>query len=282
MALENRKKLHEMPIDETYIIYGPETVGKTVAASTFPKPMAYLDVKEGGTGSIPTQYTPYIDVIPVDTYEDLAHTLEQIKQLPRGTYNSLVIDSGTNVEELLKDYLKRTNGKTSMNKDLWGKVNENHSLLASELRAIHRHTGIKIVIIYHERELENDVNPQFSRVIPSITPKASKKVCAKASYIWYMNVEHVQQLQPDNTVKMIQRFYGIVDAHPGLSSKCRKPPQLTTVIPQKIYNLTYKKFDAVVLEQIRQASVAAVDQANQAAAKAAAPQAPQGVVANQQ
>lgn len=276
MALENRRKLHEMPIDETYIIYGPETVGKTVAASTFPKPMVYLDVKEGGTGSIPTQYTPYIDVIPVDTYEDLSYTLDQIKVLPRGTYNSMVIDSGTNVEELLKDWLKRTNGKTTMNKDLWGKVNEQHSLLASELRSIHRQTGIKVVIIYHERELENDVNPQFSRVIPSITPKASKKVCAKASYIWYMNVEHVQQLQEDNTVKMIQRFYGIVDAHPGLSSKCRKPPQLTTVIPQKIYNLTYKKFDALVLGKIREASAQAV-----AANQTQSAPAPTGTVATQ-
>lgn len=253
-----------MPMDEVYIIYGPETSGKTVAASTFPKPMAYVDVKEGGTGSIPAEYAPFIDVIPVDVYEDFANTLEEIRLAPRGTYASLVIDSGTNVEELLKEWLKRTNGKTSMNKDLWGKVNENHALLASELRRIHRETGIKIVVIYHERELENEVNPHLSRLIPSITPKASKKVCAKASYIWYMNVEHVQQLQEDNTVKMIQRFYGIVDTHPGLSAKCRKPPGLTTVIPQKVYNLTYQTFEREVLYRIRQAQYEAAVAAQQA------------------
>ena len=53
---ERKKRANEAPVDEVYIIYGKSGTGKTVVASTFPKtkeaPMLYLDILEGGIGSV--------------------------------------------------------------------------------------------------------------------------------------------------------------------------------------------------------------------------------------
>ena len=115
---DRKKRASEAPIDEVYIIYGKSGTGKTVVASTFPKtkeaPMLYLDILEGGIGSVDSKDKELIDWLPIESFEELDEVLEDVirgysevdgKQIPV-KYSTIVIDSLTQLEYLIKKYLK--------------------------------------------------------------------------------------------------------------------------------------------------------------------------------
>ena len=105
-----KKRASEAPVDEVYIIYGKSGTGKTVVASTFPKtkeaPMLYLDILEGGIGSVDNKDKELIDWVPIETFEELDEVLEDVvrgysivdgKQIPV-KYSTIVLDSLTQLE----------------------------------------------------------------------------------------------------------------------------------------------------------------------------------------
>mgnify|MGYP001451905624 CR=1 FL=1 len=137
------RTIKEMPIDSVYVIYGAPGSGKTHLASTFPKtpqaPMLYLDILEGGTGSISAQDADNIQVISVTTYEELDEIMvdlergyaidEQTKTQKPLKFSTIVFDSVTQLEYLMKAYLKSTANKSSMTLQLWGQAKDNHESL---------------------------------------------------------------------------------------------------------------------------------------------------------
>ena len=79
-----KRKATEAPIDQVYVIYGKAGSGKTVLASTFPKtkeaPLLYLDILEGGIGSVDSTDKELIDWVPVESFEDIDSILEEVVQ----------------------------------------------------------------------------------------------------------------------------------------------------------------------------------------------------------
>ena len=131
-----KKRASEAPIDEVYIIYGKSGTGKTVLASTFPKtkeaPMLYLDILEGGIGSVAAKDKELIDWVPIETFEELDEVLEDVvrgysevdgKQVPV-KYSTIVVDSLTQLEFIIKKHLKSSSNKTSMTLQLWGQAKD--------------------------------------------------------------------------------------------------------------------------------------------------------------
>ena len=288
------KTIQETPLDEVFVIYGDAGSGKTVLASTFPKmkdaPMLYLDILEGGTGSIDQSYAENIVVVDILKFEELdevltdamnGYTIDENGQQIPVKFSTIVMDSATQMEYLLKEYLKRASGKTSMNLKLWGETRESQDTIWNLAKNLHKKTGAKIVIICHQKEQKDENDPSFNKLIPSLMTSSSSSLCAKASFVWYTKVEKETIINKDGTTGNKTMYYTYIDAYPYLVTKCRKPVTMTD-IPVKAKNLTYDIFERNVLNKLRllrsggQASSATVQTSTQSTSKKSS----KGVVTN--
>lgn len=257
------KSVNDMPIDGVFVIYGPQGTGKTVLASTFPKtedkPMLYLDFLEGGTGSISTAEREHIQVVEINNFEELDEVLTDVEKGStvddKGTvipvaYSTIVFDSATQLEYLMKEGLMKADNKAKMNLNLWGQAKQTHDQLWNLCKYLHKKTGANIVIIAHQKEIQDEENPGNNKIIPSLMNSAAYGLCAKASFVWYTKIEQESSIDPTtNQVKTIQNFVTYIDGCQAYLTKTRKPQEMK--IPLKVKNLTYPKFEKNILSKLK-------------------------------
>lgn len=263
LLLERRKKLSDVPTDQMYVIFGEPGSGKTALSSTFPKSedekLLLIDFNEGGTASIPSEYEDMIDVVPVYTFEEFDNVFTDIYNGyttdDKGTkvelkYQTIVFDTVTMMEYMLKQRLMGENDKKRMTLQLWGSSKDEQEGIYNLLRELHSRTGSVIVATAHVMKIEDDKG--FEIRLPALQRSASRFLAAKASYVWYTKLEDVEEIDEEtNTSVTVQKYNTYIEGQPGLATKCRKPPKFTGKIPAKIQNLTYPKFEKHVLNKIR-------------------------------
>ena len=261
VLLKKRINGTDVPSDQVFVIYGAPGSGKTTLASTFPKtkeaPMLYIDILEGGSKVISKADLDMIDQISINTYAELEEILQDVyngyatdddgNKIPI-KYSSIVIDTLTNLEYIMKDQLKKDSNRNDMTLQLWGKAKDSSEYIYNLLKRLHQKTGAVIIGIAHEKKIEDEENPSFNKVIPSLMNSASIALCAKASYVWYTKVELVHTSKDDGTVDTSVVFNTYIDAYPYLVTKCRKPKTFTIV--GKVTDLTYDKFKKNVLDKL--------------------------------
>ena len=108
---------------QTYIkclIYGDSGAGKSFLAATSPKPLILL-TEPNGQASI-MHSNPNADLIHINSVQTLWEVLRDIRDNPKNwtKYNSLVIDSLSEVQRLFKDELTG-HGRNTMKLQDWGK-----------------------------------------------------------------------------------------------------------------------------------------------------------------
>ncbi len=253
----------DTPVNGIFVIYGSPGTGKTVLASSFPKtkdaPMLFLDVLEGGTSSIPAMYADNIQVIDIQSYADVQEIFDDIDrgftlddkgvQVPV-KYSTIVIDTVTKLEYLMKKHLMVASSKDKMDLNLWGQTKEAHDVLWNLAKQLHKKTGAYIVMVCHQKELQDENNPSFNKIVPAVIPSAGSSICGDASFVWYTKVENEQVIDPKtNEVSEAVRFYTYIDTHPYLLSKCRKPMGLK--VPVKVKDLCFDNFEKNVIKKIK-------------------------------
>lgn len=262
ILLDRAKKVDDMPIDEVYVIYGNNGTGKTVLASTFPKtkdkPMLYLDFLEGGTGSISHKERENIIAVEIKDFADLDEVLTDVvngftiddkgSKIPVD-YSTIVFDSATQLEYLMKQALMKNDGKDQMNLKLWGQAKQEHDTIWNLCKLLHKETGARVVVICHQKEVSDEENPGNNKIIPSLMNSAAYGLCAKASFVWYTKVENVESVD-ETTGKLVSTptFMTYIDSCQAYLSKTRKPADMK--IPLKVKNLTYNKFKKNILDKI--------------------------------
>jgi hypothetical protein len=259
---EKSKTIAETSIDGVFVIYGGPGTGKTVLASTFPKtkekPMLILDILEGGTGSISMNQAEHIQVVDINGFLELnsvltdvenGYTMDEQGKKVDVAFSTIVFDSATQLEFLMKKYLMESNQKDTMNLNLWGQAKTSHEQIWNLSKYLHKKTGALIVIIAHQKEVQDEENSSFNKVIPSLMNSAAYALCAKASFVWYTKVETEKVIDAKtNEVKDEIKYFTYLDAHPYLLTKTRKPQEMT--VPNKVQNLTFDKFKKNVLDKM--------------------------------
>jgi len=257
------RSVKDTPVDGIYVIYGHNGTGKTVLASTFPKtkeaPLLYLDVLEGDTGSISESQMENIVVADIQSFNDLTEVFNDIEAgetLDEETgvmipvkFSTIVISTATQLEYLLKQHLMEVNNKDVMSLNLWGQAKTGHDQIWNMAKFLNKKTGANIVILVHQKEIQDEENPAFNKTIPSLMNSAAYSLCAKASFVWYTKIETEPKIDPKTQeVTNTINYVTYIDAHPYLLTKCRKPAEMK--IPLKVNNLTYPKFKKHILDKL--------------------------------
>lgn len=262
---QRAKTVDQMPIDGIYVIYGNNGTGKTVLASTFPKtdkkPMLYLDILEGGTGSIAKAERENIQVVPISSFADINEVLTDVlngytidengTKIPVA-YSTIVIDSATQLEFLLKKGLMKADNKDQMSLKLWGQAKQDQDTLWNVCKVLNKETGANIVVICHQKEVTDEENPGNNKIIPSLMNSVAYGLCAKASFVWYTKVESdtaiIKDANGNEVAKQVQNFVTYIGAHQAYLTKTRKPVEMT--IPVLVKNLNYAKFKKNILDKM--------------------------------
>ena len=154
VLLSRRVSGTDVPSDQVFVIYGAPGSGKTTLARTFPKtkdaPMLYIDILEGGSKVISKKDLELIDNVSIDTFEELDSVLNDVyngyaiddagKKVPI-KYSTIVIDTITNLEYILKEHIKQAHNKSDMTLQLWGKARDNSEFIFNLLKKLHQKTS---------------------------------------------------------------------------------------------------------------------------------------------
>ena len=126
--------LEERPTHANVLVYGEAGVGKTVFASTAPRPILWLE-SEGGTHSIGDKKD--IDVVRVKTLEDYRQVLRYLHQNP-DNYKTVVLDSLTETQALILKEIMRAAVASEPSRDEFAPLFAEWGRLAGVMREIIR------------------------------------------------------------------------------------------------------------------------------------------------
>ena len=144
------------------LVYGASGVGKTRFAATAPKPV-FLSAEAGLLSTIGVG-----DDVDFAEIKSLADLQSAYHELAKGghKYETVVIDSITEINEIIKEGIEAKTGKSMQLQD-WG-------TLAKSIRGIlrnFRNLDMHVVFIAQE---QNEMNDQkISKIVPSLNGKAA-------------------------------------------------------------------------------------------------------------
>jgi hypothetical protein len=154
------------------LFYGRSGTGKTVLASTFPKPLLLLDIGEHGTDSVSD--VPGVDVLRVETWEDI-EVIYWFIRAGKHSYKTLVLDTVTQMQKLAQEKILVDDGKektSSMNKNLWGQT----SKLMTAWLINYRDLDINTVFLAQDRNTVEEGNPENDQVIQEVGPRVMPSI----------------------------------------------------------------------------------------------------------
>lgn len=179
--------LHKLEDKEPYVnvmVYGSSGVGKTVFASTAPRPILWLEA-EGGTHSIGD--TKDIDVVTVTGLETYREALKFLQANP-GQYKTVVLDSITEAAAgLMKEIMGFAVAKDSDRDQYEPQFNEWRKLtsLIRDIVRSYRDLPVHFVITALEREDTDEMSGRV-KVRPALSPKVADEMPQFLDAVGYM------------------------------------------------------------------------------------------------
>lgn len=246
------RPVSQQPAYGSFVIYGRSGTGKTTLASSWPKPMLFLDIKDHGTGSISD--VKGIDVMDVKFFEDFELTYGFLKNNPK-KYKTVVIDTVSQLQQMvvkeraekegLRDRSKTAGDWGSMTKRDWGDI----AAIMKEWILNYRdlsEEGINIIFIAQDRTFnidnEEDSGESLTPEIgPALSPSIAKVLNASVSLIGNTYIRtRVEKKEVKGKVreKEVYQYCLRVGPNPIYVTKIRKPK--TAEPPATIIDPTYE------------------------------------------
>lgn len=176
--------LEERDAYANILVYGESGVGKTVFASTAPRPILWLE-SEGGTSSIGDKKG--IDIARVSGLETYREALVYLESNP-GKYKTVVIDSFSETQAaVLKDIMgavKRldpTRDEFSPQWDEWGRLTG----IMREIARAYRDLPANVIITALQREDKDDLTGRV-KVRPRLSPTLADELPAYMDAVLYL------------------------------------------------------------------------------------------------
>lgn len=158
------------------LIYGPSGAGKTYFTGTAEKTL-YASA-EGGLLSIKDKMPEFVEI---KSLRDLREVYQFLSQSGH-KYETLVIDSITEINEIIKAEIETKTGHTMQLQD-WGTLSKNIRDIFRQLRDL----PINLILIAQESYITDE--DKIKKVVPSLNGKAATEVAYFMDIVGYINIE---------------------------------------------------------------------------------------------
>lgn len=251
------RPIREVSYHGSTALYGRSGSGKTTLASSWPKPILYLNIRDNGTDSI--HDVEDIDVVEINTSEELKEQILWLtKQANRGKliYKTVVLDTMTQLQGILVEE-KGTNAKLkksgkragefgTLTKQDWGSI-------AGDLKAVImdiRNLPVESIFIAQERvfnagdEEDDGAGQLMPEVGTRLMPSVNADLCASVSIVGntFVKVRITKERDPKTKkiTKNIEKIYCLrVGPNEVYTTKIRKPKGIEA--PDYIVDPSFRK-----------------------------------------
>ncbi|MCO5760310.1 MAG: ATP-binding protein [Chromatiaceae bacterium] len=225
------------------LVYGRSGTGKTAFAATFPKPLLLVDIRERGTDTIANVLD--VDVVQVNTWDELEELYWQLKNGYLPKYRTVVLDQITQLQDLGKSKIRDDGAKDDdepMSKRDWGNLSGLMQTWLMNFRDL-TDQGLNIVFVAHERTL--DIESMEDQIDPSIGPRLMPSVgaalCGAVSAIGNTFIRE-EFIGPEKTRRV--EYCLRIGPHAYYTTKVRHPVEAET--PEYLVNPSYEKLDRAI------------------------------------
>lgn len=242
----------ELPAILAMLAYGRSGTGKTTFASTFPKPLLLVDVRERGTDSISN--VDGVDVVRVDKWEQFEELYWYLTNGESVPYRSVVIDHVTALQEIALDKVRRDEGKDHMSQRLFGMASGLLKTWFMNYRDL-IDSGIHVVFLAHDRVSKGEEDEGDDRIDPNIgaalMPSVATFLNGLVKIIGNTFIREAYTIQ--NKRRVVSVEYAMrIGPHAYYTTKVRSPVGVES--PAVVVDPTYDKLVAVMRGKYREAT----------------------------
>jgi AAA domain len=221
--------------NNNYLFYGYPGTGKTVIASTFPKPLLLIDINDRGSGSASGVEGVY--VANVSSLEEYYSVLEWLEANPK-KFKTVVTDTISQLQDLILAKWIAEEGETSQR--VWGKVG------GDVKDALYRTRDLPCITVFlaQLREMKTEgpiveANPSLNA--PNVIPSVSKIVC---SWAYLIGVARIRESSKTPGQLLYTLLLG-----PDLDYLTKFRVKIGRKVPREIVNPTYNMLQKILLDE---------------------------------
>jgi len=167
-----------VPLDHKVkaVIYGASGAWKTVFGATAPKPI--FASAEGGLLSVADKNIQFVEIKSLKDLQELLIYLKNEKH----DFETVVIDSITEINDIIKMDIERRTGKWMQLQDWWE--------LAKKIKAILRwFRDLDMHVIFLAQEVSESDEGVVTKIVPSLNGKAATEIAYFMDNVWYLMID---------------------------------------------------------------------------------------------
>lgn len=236
--LDSAVDIQELGQRNFWVLYGKSNSGKTYVASTFPKPLLYIQIGDDGSNTIAR--VEGIKAISIENIEQFKTLCEELKKDKK--YVTIVVDTFSMVVNEWVQQKVTTKGK-KMTQQLWGDLKtEQEELIKALQRLAKKHI---VVATCHEsmdtiEGMEDEITPDIR---PSVSKGARTYLEGMANYGIH-TTKIIKEVTKGNETKEVVKYAADIGPNPYYWTKLQVDPSIK--VPKRIINPTYDKFMEVI------------------------------------
>lgn len=236
--LDSAVDIQELGQRNFWVLYGKSNSGKTYVASTFPKPLLYIQIGDDGSNTIAR--VEGIKAISIENIEQFKTLCEELKKDKK--YATIVVDTFSMVVNEWVQQKVTTKGK-KMTQQLWGDLKtEQEELIKALQRLAKKHI---VVATCHEsmdtiEGMEDEITPDIR---PSVSKGARTYLEGMANYGIH-TTKIIKEVTKGNETKEVVKYAADIGPNPYYWTKLQVDPSIK--VPKRIINPTYDRFMEVI------------------------------------
>lgn len=236
--LDSAVDIQELGQRNFWVLYGKSNSGKTYVASTFPKPLLYIQIGDDGSNTIAR--VEGIKAISIENIEQFKTICEELKKDKK--YVTIVVDTFSMVVNEWVQQKVTTKGK-KMTQQLWGDLKTEQEELIKELHRLAK----KHIVVATCHESMDTIEGMEDEITPDIRPSVSK---GARTYLEGManygihTTKIIKEVTKGNETKEVVKYAADIGPNPYYWTKLQVDPSIK--VPKRIINPTYDKFMEVI------------------------------------